>query len=58
MWLIDVGPVALLFSLSNSSQLLVMNFTIDSITVTPKQTTTAPGINFMTDFDEWLFIQV
>ena len=54
-----MGPVALLLSLSsNSCQLLVKDFTIDSITVTPKQKTTAPGINYMTDFDEWLYIQV
>ena len=39
-------------------QLLVKDFIIDSITVTPKQKTLAPGINYMTDFDEWLFIQV
>ena len=39
-------------------QLLVKNFTIDSITVKPLQTTYAPGVDYMADYDEWLFIQV
>ncbi|CAM9093034.1 unnamed protein product [Laminaria digitata] len=39
------------------SQLLVKDFTIDSITVTPMQTTFAPGVDYMADYDEWLFIQ-
>ncbi|CAN0471952.1 unnamed protein product, partial [Scytosiphon promiscuus] len=39
------------------SQLLVQNFTIDSITVEPKQYTFAPGEDYMADFDEWLSIQ-
>ncbi|CAM9992880.1 unnamed protein product, partial [Ascophyllum nodosum] len=39
------------------SQLLVNSFTIDSIKVQPKQTTFAPGVNYMVDFDEWLNIQ-
>ena len=34
------------------------NFTIDSITVKPLQTTYAPGVDYMADYDEWLFIQV
>nr|CAF04025.1 vanadium-dependent iodoperoxidase 1 [Laminaria digitata] len=39
------------------SQLLVKDFTIDSITVTPMQKTFAPGADYMTDYDEWLSIQ-
>ena len=39
-------------------QLLVKNFTIDSITAKPLQTTYAPGVDYMADYDEWLFIQV
>ncbi|CAN0441852.1 unnamed protein product [Ascophyllum nodosum] len=39
------------------SQLLVNSFTIDSITVEPKQETFAPGVNYLVDFDEWLNIQ-
>ncbi|CAM9663934.1 unnamed protein product [Ascophyllum nodosum] len=39
------------------SQLLVNSFTIDSITVQPKTTTFARGVNYMVDFDEWLNIQ-
>ncbi|CAN0475827.1 unnamed protein product [Ascophyllum nodosum] len=39
------------------SQLLVNSFTIDSITTEPKQSTFAPGVNYLVDFDEWLNIQ-
>ncbi|CAN0474286.1 unnamed protein product, partial [Scytosiphon promiscuus] len=39
-------------------QLLVQDFSLDSITVTPKQTTLAPGVDYMTAYDQWLFIQV
>ena len=39
-------------------QLLVKDFTIDSITVKPLQTTFASGVDYMADYDEWLFIQV
>ncbi|CAM9447778.1 unnamed protein product [Laminaria digitata] len=39
------------------SQLLVKDFTIDSITVAPMQTTFAPGVDYMADYDELLFIQ-
>ncbi|CAM9093102.1 unnamed protein product [Laminaria digitata] len=39
------------------SQLLVKDFTLDSITATPMQTTFAPGVDYMADYDEWLFIQ-
>ncbi|CAN0435473.1 unnamed protein product, partial [Ascophyllum nodosum] len=38
-------------------QLLVQNFTIDSIEVEPKQTTFVPGVNYLVDFEEWLNIQ-
>lgn len=38
-------------------QLLVKDFNIDSITVTPKQTTFKPGVDYMTGHDDWLFIQ-
>lgn len=31
---------------------------MDSIMVTPKQETFAPGVDYMTDYDSWLFIQV
>lgn len=41
-----------------SKQLLVNNFTFDSITITPKQAPFAPGVDYMTDYDEWLRIQV
>lgn len=34
------------------------DFTLDSITVTPKMTTFVPGVDYMTDYDEWLHIQV
>ena len=39
-------------------QLLVKDFIIDSITVKPLQTTFASGVDYMADYDEWLFIQV
>ncbi|CAM9376610.1 unnamed protein product [Laminaria digitata] len=39
------------------SQLLVKDFTIDSITVTPTRKKFAPGADYMADYDEWLFIQ-
>jgi len=39
-------------------QLLVKDFTLDSLTVTPKQTNFAAGVDYMTDYDEWLRIQV
>nr|CAQ51446.1 putative vanadium-dependent iodoperoxidase 3 [Laminaria digitata] len=39
------------------SQLLVQDFTIDSITVAPIQKTFEPGADYMADYDEWLFIQ-
>ncbi|CAN0395332.1 unnamed protein product, partial [Scytosiphon promiscuus] len=39
------------------SQLLVKDFTIDSITVKAQQTTFATGVDYMADYDEWLFIQ-
>ena len=31
---------------------------MDSLEVTPKQTTYAPGVDYMTDYDSWLHIQV
>lgn len=31
---------------------------MDSITVTPKQTTFAPGVDYMTGHADWLFVQV
>ena len=34
------------------------DYTIDSVTVTPRQVTYATGIDYMTGYDEWLFIQV
>ena len=40
------------------NQLLVKDFTIDSITVKAQLTTFAPGVDYMADYDEWLFIQV
>ena len=40
------------------NRLLVKDFTIDSITVKAQQTTFAPGVDYMADYDEWLFIQV
>ncbi|CAN0482345.1 unnamed protein product, partial [Laminaria digitata] len=39
------------------NQLLVKDFTIDSITVKPMQKMFAPGADYMADYDEWLFIQ-
>ncbi|CAN0394251.1 unnamed protein product, partial [Scytosiphon promiscuus] len=47
---VETGPMI--------SQLLVKDFTIDSLTVTPRQTTFETGADYMTDFDEWLDIQV
>ncbi|CAM9161286.1 unnamed protein product [Laminaria digitata] len=46
---VETGPMI--------SQLLVKDFTLDSITVTPKMTTFVPGVDYMTDYDEWLHIQ-
>ena len=40
------------------NQLLVKDFTIDSITAKAQLTTFAPGVDYMADYDEWLFIQV
>lgn len=34
------------------------SFTLDSIAVTPKQTTFVLGVDYMTDYSNWLFIQV
>ncbi|CAM9570084.1 unnamed protein product [Ectocarpus sp. 13 AM-2016] len=45
----DTGPMIF--------QLLVKVFTIDSSTVTPKQATFKPGVDYMTGHDDWLFIQ-
>ncbi|CAN0539814.1 unnamed protein product, partial [Scytosiphon promiscuus] len=39
------------------NQLLVKDFTIDSITAKAQQTTFASGVDDMADYDEWLFIQ-
>ena len=39
-------------------QLLVKDFTLDSMVISPRQTTFAPGVDYMTDYDEWLHIQV
>ncbi|CAM9605957.1 unnamed protein product [Discosporangium mesarthrocarpum] len=46
---VDKGPMV--------SQLLVKSFTIDSIEVEPKQTTFVPDKDYMTDYDNWLYIQ-
>ncbi|CAM9924813.1 unnamed protein product, partial [Sphacelaria rigidula] len=46
---VDKGPYI--------SQLLVTDFTFDSIDVNVKQTTNIAGENFMTDWDNWLNIQ-
>ena len=39
-------------------QLLLRDVTIDSITVSPLQRTFAPGVDYMTAYDDWLFVQV
>ncbi|CAN0417190.1 unnamed protein product, partial [Laminaria digitata] len=39
------------------SQLLVKDFSLDSITVVSKQTTLAPGVDYMTAYADWLFVQ-
>ena len=44
--------------LPREPQFLLKDFTLDSITVTPQQTTFATGFDYMTDYDEWLNIQV
>lgn len=31
---------------------------MDSLDVTPKQTTFVPGVDYMTDYESWLHIQV
>ena len=41
-----------------SEQLLVNKFTFDSMTITPKHTVFATGVDYMTEYDEWLRIQV
>lgn len=41
-----------------SNQLLLSDFTMDSLEVTPRQTTYVPGVDYMTDYDNWLHIQV
>eukprot|EP00903_Cladosiphon_okamuranus_P011260 g10618.t1 len=46
---VETGPMV--------SQLLVHDFTMDSITVTPKQATFVPGVDYMTSHADWLFIQ-
>eukprot|EP00752_Nemacystus_decipiens_P010080 g8982.t1 len=46
---VETGPMV--------SQLLVNDFTMDSITVAPKQATFAPGVDYMTSHDDWLFVQ-
>ena len=46
------------FLLFGLHQLLVKDFTIDSITAKAQLTTFAPGVDYMADYDEWLFIQV
>ena len=52
---LDIVVVTPYFTIN---QLLVKDFTIDSITVKAQQTTFAPGVDYMADYDEWLFIQV
>ena len=54
----SLGFVAVTRCVMRLNQLLVKDFTIDSITVPPMQTTFAPGADYMADYDEWLFIQV
>lgn len=44
--------------LSTARQLLNNDFTFDSISIRPKMTTLTPGVDYMTDFDSWLHIQV
>lgn len=34
------------------------DFTIDSVAMVPQQKTFASGVDYMADYDEWLFIQV
>ncbi|CAM9167488.1 unnamed protein product, partial [Laminaria digitata] len=46
---VETGPMI--------SQLLVKDFTLDSITVPARQTTYMPGHDYMTDYEDWLFIQ-
>lgn len=40
------------------SQLLLSDFFIDTIKVTPKQVTLVPRMDYMTTFDDWLDVQV
>ncbi|CAM9469228.1 unnamed protein product [Sphacelaria rigidula] len=47
---VDKGPMI-------TQQLLVKNYTMDSITISPKATTFAPGVDYMTDYESWLHIQ-
>lgn len=44
--------------LSSPTQLLISDVTIDSISITPMQTTYAPNVDYMTDYDDWLSVQV
>eukprot|EP00903_Cladosiphon_okamuranus_P014557 g13503.t1 len=39
------------------SQLLLSDFVIDTIRVTPKQTTLVPGMDYMTSVQDWLDVQ-
>lgn len=34
------------------------DYTLDSVTITPRQVTYVSGVDYMTDYDEWLHIQV
>lgn len=34
------------------------DFTLDSITVSPMQVTYVPGVDYMTSYVDWLYIQV
>ena len=40
------------------SQLLLNDFVIDTIKVSPKQSTLVPGMDYMTSVQDWLDVQV
>ena len=50
-------PVTLLKYFPVLEQLLVKDFSLDSITCSPRQTTYVPGVDYMTSYDDWLYIQ-
>ena len=54
----SVSHVVLVTESLGSNQVRAEGFALDAITVSPQRATLAPGVKYMTDYDELVFVQL